>query len=178
MLLPFPVLSSLQLPTKKKVVLSLLFGLGIFVTIIQIIRIQTIKSLKNYIDSSLLIMWSMVENNIGVIITCVPTLSPLLKSWREKTGSGRTTGYANDSKYIHGTSKRHTQHITLKSIDPESGRTYDGRQVTSTIVVGQNETDSNFRGDVSSEDLIIQDLKGPYSIRATTKVTVTSDQDS
>jgi hypothetical protein len=92
MILPFPVLLKTQIPVKKKVILFGLFSLGTFITIIQIIRIQTTHSLANYLDSSSLIMWSMVENNLGIIIASIPPLSPLVRSWREKTTKGSSGG--------------------------------------------------------------------------------------
>lgn len=88
MVLPFPVLLKSKIQRRKKVVLLGLFGLGMFVTVIQIVRIQTIKSLENYLDSAKSILWSIVENDVGIIITCVPTLSPLVKFFNEKTRSG------------------------------------------------------------------------------------------
>lgn len=102
MLLPFPVLLKSQIQSRKKLVLLGLFALGIFITIIQIIRIQTIKSLSNYLDSSALIMWSTVENNLGIMVACVPTLGPLFKSFAEKSRSGyykNTSDRAKASKY-------------------------------------------------------------------------------
>lgn len=65
-----------------------LFALGIFVTIVQIIRIQTITSLANYLDSAEAIKWSIVETNVGIFIACVPTLAPLVRYFSEKTRSG------------------------------------------------------------------------------------------
>jgi len=89
-----------RIPTKKKVILLGIFSLGTFITVIQIIRILTIKSLANYIDSSQLIMWSLVENNLGIIVTCIPPLAPLVRSFREKSSyasrepsSGRIPAY-------------------------------------------------------------------------------------
>lgn len=82
--LPFPVLKQLQLDVRKKVGLGVLFGLGIFVTIVQIMRIQTIASLKTYTGSQKPIMWSMVEIHVGVIISCIPTYTPLLRTVRSK----------------------------------------------------------------------------------------------
>ncbi|KAK7908049.1 hypothetical protein PG985_015352 [Apiospora marii] len=67
MLLPFPTLYASKIQNRKKVVLLGLFALGIFITIIQMFRIQTIKSLANYLDSAKLIMWSTIENNLGII---------------------------------------------------------------------------------------------------------------
>jgi hypothetical protein len=65
-----------------------LFALGVFVTIVQIIRIQTITNLSNYLDSAEAIKWSIVETAVGIIIACVPTLAPLVKYFSEKTRSG------------------------------------------------------------------------------------------
>ncbi|ESA42648.1 hypothetical protein GE21DRAFT_8096 [Neurospora crassa] len=102
MLLPFPVLLKSQIQTRKKVVLLGMFGLGLFITIIQIIRIQTVKRLVNPIDSAPLIMWSTVENNLGIIVTNVPTLAPLIKYFNERSRAGNTgsrtrgTGYPKE----------------------------------------------------------------------------------
>jgi hypothetical protein len=88
MLLPFPLLVKSRLQTRRKVILLGLFGLGIFITVIQIIRIQTVKQLSNYIDSAPLILWSAVENNLGIIVANVPTLAPLVKYYNERTSRG------------------------------------------------------------------------------------------
>ncbi|KAJ4302085.1 hypothetical protein N0V88_002221 [Collariella sp. IMI 366227] len=82
---PFPVLISARIQNRKKLVLLGLFGLGVFITIIQIIRIMTVKRLANYIDSAPLILWSTVENNLGIIVANVPTLAPLVKCYNERS---------------------------------------------------------------------------------------------
>ncbi|KAF0327441.1 hypothetical protein K4K61_011908 [Colletotrichum sp. SAR11_59] len=100
MFLPFPVLATSKIQKRKKFVLLGLFGLGAFITVIQIIRIQTVHSLANYLDSAPLIMWSTVENNLGIIVTCVPTLAPLVKYFNEKSRSGsRSNKYGGASGY-------------------------------------------------------------------------------
>ncbi|KAI8265445.1 Satratoxin biosynthesis SC1 cluster protein 4 [Colletotrichum sp. SAR11_239] len=100
MFLPFPVILRSQIQQRKKVVLLALFILGVFVTIIQAIRIQTIKNLVNYLDSAKSIEWSVIENDIGIIIACVPTLAPLVKYFAEKSRSS-TAGASRtkNSKY-------------------------------------------------------------------------------
>lgn len=77
---------------RRKIALLCLFALGIFVTIVQIIRIQTITSLSNYLDSAEAIKWSIVETNVGIFIACVPTLAPLVRYFSEKTRSGGSSG--------------------------------------------------------------------------------------
>ncbi|GKT65573.1 integral membrane protein [Colletotrichum tofieldiae] len=100
MFLPFPVLATSKIQKRKKFVLLGLFGLGAFITVIQIIRIQTVHALANYLDSAPLIMWSSIENNLGIIVCCVPTLAPLVKYFNEKSRSGsRSNKYGAASGY-------------------------------------------------------------------------------
>ncbi|GKT51162.1 satratoxin biosynthesis SC1 cluster protein 4 [Colletotrichum spaethianum] len=100
MLLPFPVLAKSQIQKRKKFVLLGCFGLGAFITVIQIIRIQTVHALANYLDSAPLIMWSAIENNLGIIVCCIPTLAPLVQYFNEKSRSGsRSNKYGGGSGY-------------------------------------------------------------------------------
>lgn len=64
--LPLPVLWKLQLRLKQRIILAALFALGFFVTVIQIIRIFTVKDLKTYTDSKNIVIWSCVEVSLGV----------------------------------------------------------------------------------------------------------------
>ncbi|KAJ5770174.1 uncharacterized protein N7511_002225 [Penicillium nucicola] len=95
-ILPLPVLWKLQLQRRQKLVLTAVFTLGFFVTIIQIIRIFSVKNLKTVTDSQGLICWSIVEVSLGAIITCIPTYGPLFKSFAStitfyrKNGTGPT----------------------------------------------------------------------------------------
>jgi hypothetical protein len=64
--LPLPVLITLRLQRRQKAALVAVFALGFFVTIIQIIRIFTIKDLKTYTDSQPIVLWSVIEISLGV----------------------------------------------------------------------------------------------------------------
>ncbi|KAI0179865.1 hypothetical protein GGR52DRAFT_568632 [Hypoxylon sp. FL1284] len=98
--LPFPVLVRSKIPRRRKAALLILFALGIFVTVIQIIRIQTISNLSNYLDSAQAIQWSIIESNIGITITCIPPLAPLVKYFSERTRTGtRSSSKKPDSPY-------------------------------------------------------------------------------
>ncbi|KAJ4315869.1 hypothetical protein N0V84_008138 [Fusarium piperis] len=100
LVLPFPALLKSQIQRRKKMVLLGLFGLGIFVTIVQVIRIQTIQNLKNYLDSSKAILWSIIETNTGIIIASIPTLSPLVKYFAEKSrAASSSASYNLNSQY-------------------------------------------------------------------------------
>ncbi|RHZ59823.1 putative integral membrane protein (Pth11) [Aspergillus thermomutatus] len=75
--LPLPVLMNLHLRRRQKAALVAVFALGFFVTVIQIIRIFTIKNLKTYTDSQPIVLWSVIEISLGVLISCIPTYAPL-----------------------------------------------------------------------------------------------------
>lgn len=75
--LPIPVLLKLQLRRRQKIALVVIFALGFFVTIIQIIRIFTVKNLKTYTDSKPIIIWSLIEVSIAVSSFPLPLPLPL-----------------------------------------------------------------------------------------------------
>ncbi|KAI9152041.1 L-fucose-proton symporter [Paramyrothecium foliicola] len=96
--LPIPVLTSMRLPSRQKTILVLTFALGIFVTIVDVVRIyylqRAITDIPQGVSSnpevsfggqanfpwnaSLSFMWSVVEVNVGMTCACVPTLKPLI----------------------------------------------------------------------------------------------------
>ncbi|KAK0109336.1 hypothetical protein ONS96_003155 [Cadophora gregata f. sp. sojae] len=110
LVLPIPVLTGMRLPQRQKTILILTFALGIFVTIVDVVRIyylqqavdtQTIAQsrLGTGVDfawtASTALMWSAVEVNVGIICACIPTLKPLVKrilpsmiTDRSRSGSG------------------------------------------------------------------------------------------
>jgi hypothetical protein len=120
MIVPFPVLLQSHIQTRKKLVLLGLFGLGVFITVIQIIRIQTVKRLANYTDSAPLILWSAVENNLGVIVASIPTLSPLIKYFNERT-RGNTSGQSSGG-WPGGTDNAHGSHYNMQTWKSNKGR--------------------------------------------------------
>jgi fucose permease len=96
LVLPIPVLTGMRLPRKQKTVLVFTFALGIFVTIIDVIRIYYLQkaldaqayliskerlgtSLDFAWTASMALMWSAVEVNVGIVCACIPTLRPLVK---------------------------------------------------------------------------------------------------
>ncbi|SPO06622.1 related to L-fucose permease [Cephalotrichum gorgonifer] len=96
--LPIPVLTGMSLPPRQKTILVLTFGLGIFVTIVDVVRIYYLQQAISAVPTSLSkdpnsrfggqeefsfnasfsLMWSAVEVNIGMTCACIPTLKPLI----------------------------------------------------------------------------------------------------
>ncbi|OJJ81807.1 putative integral membrane protein (Pth11) [Aspergillus glaucus CBS 516.65] len=91
--LPLPVLGNLHLRRKQKIALMGVFALGFFVTIIQIIRIFTVKNLKTYTDSRPIVIWSVIEISLGVISTCIPTYAPLFRAFTSLNSYYNRYGY-------------------------------------------------------------------------------------
>ncbi|KAG9228669.1 hypothetical protein BJ875DRAFT_446670 [Amylocarpus encephaloides] len=83
LIVPMPALSKLFLPTKQKVLLMLLFGLGGFGCLVSVLRLQSlyIVSVTDDIvlrnaDSS---MWSNIEVNVGITCASLQTIRPVLQ---------------------------------------------------------------------------------------------------
>ena len=99
LLLPMPVLTSMRLPRKEKIILVITFSFGAFVAVVDVVRIAYLQSaavarLQNTRNGSsdstpandydfpwiaaLSFMWSAVEVHVGIICACVPALKPLV----------------------------------------------------------------------------------------------------
>lgn len=128
--LPMPILTSMRLPKKQKIILVITFGFGIFVAIVDVVRIAYLQdaqratlvaaqadrtesgtSQRNTSDfswyASLSFMWSTVEINVGIMCGCVPAMKPLVRrflpSWviDHTTSRGRSDTHASDEAQFH-----------------------------------------------------------------------------
>jgi len=105
--LPMPILTSMRLPKKQKTILVITFGFGVFVAVVDIIRIAYLQAASTYrlneitndiyvgdtrtedvTDfswySSFSFMWSAIEVNVGIMCACVPALKPLVSRYMPK----------------------------------------------------------------------------------------------
>jgi fucose permease len=126
--LPMPILTSMRLPKKQKIILVITFGFGIFVAVVDVIRIAYLQDAqrdtlqaaqqnssesgneqRNTGDfawfSSLSFMWSTVEINLGIMCGCVPALKPLVRrflpSWIIDQTMHETTTHTSDEPVLH-----------------------------------------------------------------------------
>lgn len=127
--LPMPILTSMRLPKKQKIILVITFGFGIFVAVVDVVRIaylqdaqraslQAAQSQKSESGNdqrnsgdfawfaSLSFMWSAVEINLGIMCGCVPALKPLVKrflpSWvLDHTVRDPTATHTSDEPVLH-----------------------------------------------------------------------------
>ncbi|KAF7158072.1 hypothetical protein CNMCM5623_002584 [Aspergillus felis] len=150
--LPLPVLLTLQLRSRQKAALVALFALGFFVTVIQIVRIFTIKNLKTYTDSQPIVLWSVIEISLGVIISCIPTYGPLFHSLRLSSTRRRHGG--SESYRLTPSSKRPTGYIHGSGSRPFDNSIPGTTTIMSTAVERERERDK-VSSDGDSEERIL-----------------------
>ena len=101
--LPMPILTAMRLPRKQKTILVITFGFGLFVAVVDVIRIVYLQGAslhrfeelsqnshnsgngaeqRNQTDvpwyASFSFMWSAIEVNVGIMCSNVPGLKPLV----------------------------------------------------------------------------------------------------
>ncbi|KAI8649494.1 CFEM domain-containing protein [Fusarium keratoplasticum] len=80
--MPLSQVIHLRLHWKKKVGVVIMFLLGTFVTVVSILRLQSLLHFANSNnptwDQWFVAFWSIIEVNVGMICTCLPTLRLIL----------------------------------------------------------------------------------------------------
>lgn len=80
--LPMSQLVGLKLHWKKKIGVAMMFVVGTFVTVVSILRLQSLvhfsESSNPTWDNLAVSQWSTVEINVGIICTCMPSIRILL----------------------------------------------------------------------------------------------------
>nr|OQO26986.1 hypothetical protein B0A51_05003 [Rachicladosporium sp. CCFEE 5018] len=128
--LPFPILRRLQLDTRKKIGLGALFALGFFITIVQGLRVRTISRLRVYTDSEPIIEWSIIEINIGVLIACVPSFVPMMRSASVRVQSIQKSYHSRNAS----TSKRRSKLITPGTSTNRYSKDFDSPKRSSKVL--------------------------------------------
>ncbi|KAF4307534.1 hypothetical protein GTA08_BOTSDO03810 [Botryosphaeria dothidea] len=105
LILPLRQLSKLVMGWKKKAQLLLMFLVGGFVTVVSVLRLETLFHFSNSAnftwESAPFGYWSTVEMDVGIICACMPAVQALLKRiWPTVFGStagSKGTGKASTS---------------------------------------------------------------------------------
>lgn len=128
--LPFPILTQLRLPRKQKIILLITFGFGVFVTVVDVVRIAYLQQAfqnriaevqrgtdhsdsRNHTDfswyGSISYMWSAIEVHTGIMVACVPSLKPLvaklLPNMLKDTDDDFSTRRASDGSRLKSTAE-------------------------------------------------------------------------
>lgn len=90
--IPLSQLPGLKLHWKKKVSVGLMFFVGTFVTVVSILRLQSLMKYASSTnvtwDNTSVAIWSTIELNVGMICTSLPTLRLLaVRVWPVLNGS-------------------------------------------------------------------------------------------
>ncbi|CAI6269338.1 unnamed protein product [Periconia digitata] len=98
--MPIVMLRSLDIPTKQKKALIIVFAFGLIVCIISIVRLQTLVAISNSddptYDNLAAAMLSAIEVNVGIVCACLPSMRPLFSAimpayFPNPTTNGRRT---------------------------------------------------------------------------------------
>ncbi|KAH8704041.1 hypothetical protein BGW36DRAFT_355420 [Talaromyces proteolyticus] len=85
LVLPMPVLKSLQLPRQQNIALMAVFAVGIFVVVTTIIRLRSLLVISKSSDPTYdvigTVTWSAIECNVAIICVCRPPIKPLLSRY-------------------------------------------------------------------------------------------------
>lgn len=170
--LPLPMLYHLNLPSRQKWALIPVFGSGVLVVVMCIVRIVYIQALINNIDftwsQGRAAIWSAVEMNVGIICNTVIVLKPALRrhfpsffsSHDRSTTAPTNRGGTHRFTTITRDQQDDMFNFQMFSLENEfdaSGKSIEGKKSTSHIVVTNtfNMTSSKIAGDSeSTEDMI------------------------
>ncbi|KAK1753264.1 hypothetical protein QBC47DRAFT_54508 [Echria macrotheca] len=108
--MPMPVLKSLQLPKRQKIMLIAVFCLGFFPCAISIYRIKTLRfaidtpdPMFDNVDAA---TWSFLELTTGVLAACLPTLRPIFIAIMPRAFGASSLRSRAGQSGVHGTGHR------------------------------------------------------------------------
>ncbi|KAI0128286.1 hypothetical protein BJ170DRAFT_322745 [Xylariales sp. AK1849] len=153
LVIPMPLVYTLQIPRVQKIALVIVFALGIFVVVTSCLRITTINLQATTTDQTYDItstMWTIIEMNVAIICACLPQIRPLIVMLFPKLmPASFSRDRSGKPQYGSGFSNR----CKSKPSMGEDGQWahIDGRD-------GVHMTNIR-KGDASSEEYILQDDK-------------------
>ncbi|KAH6229664.1 hypothetical protein HBI53_038060 [Parastagonospora nodorum] len=147
MVLPMKHLAALNMSLKKKLMVMSMFGVGIFVVVVSVIRLYSLIHFANtenitwnYVDAG---MWSLIEIDVSIICGCMPAFRLLIaKMWPKirstidasKGTSSKLSRFVETNNSVTGTTDKSARisvrpkgrdeddFIALKDIDNDSDR--------------------------------------------------------
>ncbi|KAL8934539.1 MAG: hypothetical protein Q9216_005857 [Gyalolechia sp. 2 TL-2023] len=80
-ILPIDIVWKLKIATKKKLMLCVLLGMGIFAGVCAVIKTSKLRTVTKKTDITFklagYLLWNALEVNVVIIAACIPTLRPL-----------------------------------------------------------------------------------------------------
>lgn len=84
--IPIPIFLKSTMPLHRKIIITILFGAGIFVTVAAILRSAFV--FQDLYSSTLMATWAVRESCVGFIVNNAPMLSPLYARFKAKCKNG------------------------------------------------------------------------------------------
>ncbi|KAL2155728.1 hypothetical protein VTH82DRAFT_470 [Thermothelomyces myriococcoides] len=160
-IIPIPVLLKLRVHTAKKIGLIVIFLLGLFTTLCSIFRYQQIDRIQNGDgNSTMLIVWGVIEFNVGNMVSSLPFLAPIfLHKARQYTNK-----YAASSGNNYGSGAHRIGKVSdvykLSSVSSQRKGTFATAQGQST---GSEENILKASTEAAPENSIMKSVT--YSVR-------------
>ncbi|KAK4167793.1 hypothetical protein QBC43DRAFT_137156 [Cladorrhinum sp. PSN259] len=109
--IPIPVLLKLKVNIHKKVGLIAIFLLGLFTTLCSVFRYLQIDRIQNGDgNSTMLIVWGVIEFNVGNMVSSLPFLAPIFlrkaREYTSKYSAGSGNGYPAGGNNSNGSGAR------------------------------------------------------------------------
>ena len=118
---PAPLLWKLQIPTRQRLILMSLFGMGTFATVVSVVRLHSMYIIdisppaEQSVQGVAIAIWSCIEINTGIICASIPAMRPLVTKlfprlllsslYARATGKSQVY-YANDRSGVGGSASQ------------------------------------------------------------------------
>ncbi|KAK6842749.1 hypothetical protein PG990_005316 [Apiospora arundinis] len=143
--LPIPMIHSLVMPMKQKLLVGLILGLGSAATIFSIIRVANVRAMATnpdftYTQGSTTV-WSLFEMNLGIACVCMTRLKPFLRKHLPRLISSFSSSGNEASKGPYHKQKKAHQSGGGGGSDLQPGRWrgYRNEEFVMTDVQGQDQ---------------------------------------
>ena len=128
MILPIYVLCGIQITRQHKIGLVALFSLGTVILVFEILRfLEFLPSVGEGASLTMPLLWSALETNIAIIVSCLPTYRSLLSNEkRRRARSLRDERYDQTAWNLSSVTKGKTkdsQTTVHSSQDPQGPET-------------------------------------------------------
>ncbi|KAL5376671.1 hypothetical protein DPSP01_010341 [Paraphaeosphaeria sporulosa] len=155
--LPLPMLSKLQMSTRKKVQIMSMFCVGFVITVVSCLRlwalVQFAQTNNPTYDNVSGLYWCVTEANLFIIVACMPAMRPIFQTvlpalFGSSHFSSQHSNYQNNSVTINGSG-----HDTYSRRGKRSGGMPLNVMVSRTLDVRVH------RGDRSDSDIELVDKR-------------------
>lgn len=178
LVIAIPLIITVRLPVKQKVILLFIFGLGIFVIVAALLTkiYCLVPSLISYVYMS----WYFREATVAMLVTSLPMtwsllrdIFPALKSW---TGGSRPTGGALGNRQTDSRGTLSSGQLKLKPFQrfKSSSQIYTTNTATTNT---QGSSSPEWRGAGKRESGSDEEALHPEGIRQDITITIHSDDE-